>query len=376
MSCYHQMGDKSANLLFEPELKGYAGAILSPVNYDLSQIMALLKRVRKERPDMEMIFDPQIYFPRSDRGKIATWAHFPNDVDTADLSQFSWWANSVDALVNIINEVGPNAVCSPAIVPRVFSDEFYSLMVDVGDDLTEKSPLISVLQTVVIGLDDVSVPARAHEIASIISRAKSERVFLVISSDIIPRREIVDPECLKGVMRLINLLEAGGQQVLVGFCSTDMVLWKAAGATSCATGKFFNLRRFTRSRFEEPLEGGRQLPYWCEEALLAYLRESDVVRVQQAGGFSDASNRNPITPIILKAMNSPEPWLGHSWKHFLWWFSDLESRATPTHVIDVLKRADDLWKHYEINGPLMEERQNDGSWVRQWRRAVMEFSAH
>jgi hypothetical protein len=48
-----------------------------------------------------------------------------------------------------------------------------------------------------------------------------------------------------------------------------MILWKAAGATNCATGKFFNLRRFTISRFEEPdSSGGGQLGYWFEKALL------------------------------------------------------------------------------------------------------------
>lgn len=40
--------------------------------------------------------------------------------------------------------------------------------------------------------------------------------------------------------------------MLVGFASTDVVLWKAAGAKACATGKFANLRRFTTNRFNEP----------------------------------------------------------------------------------------------------------------------------
>jgi len=35
-----------------------------------------------------------------------------------------------------------------------------------------------------------------------------------------------------------------------------MILWKAAGATNCASGKYFNLRRFTLSRLDEPEENG------------------------------------------------------------------------------------------------------------------------
>src|SRR5580704_15281584 len=117
-------------------------------------------------------------------------------------------------------------------------------------------------------------------IASILSRSKATHVYLVFVSLMEPRREINEVEEIKGAMRLIAALREAGLEVTVGFSSSDMVLWKAAGATNCATGKFFNLRRFTRTRFEEPRgQGGGQLPYWFEESLMAFLRQSDVQRV-------------------------------------------------------------------------------------------------
>jgi hypothetical protein len=80
-------------------------------------------------------------------------------------------------------------------------------------------------------------------------------------------------------MKLIAALESSGQRVTVASCSSEMILWKAAGATNCATGKFFNLR-FTISRFEQPdSSGGGQLGYWFQEALLGFLRQSDLLRV-------------------------------------------------------------------------------------------------
>jgi hypothetical protein len=90
------------------------------------------------------------------------------------------------------------------------------------------------------------------EIASILSRSVAETIYLIFVGQTDPRRELSDEEALKGAMRLIASLEGAGLMVIVGFTSSDMVLWKAAGASSCATGKFFNLRRFTSSRFEEP----------------------------------------------------------------------------------------------------------------------------
>lgn len=200
---------------------------------------------------------------------------------------------------------------------------------------------------------------------------RDELPFLLVD----PRQELSDIDSLKGVMRLIHLLERNKQRVLVGFSSTDVVLWKAAGATDCATGKFFNLRRFTKSRFAPPSGGGGQLGYFCEEALLALLRASDVVRVQAAGAFSAATLQNPFTQTILDHIQKGTPWLKFGWRHYLWWFADFERRATPASISQMIKSADDKWKAFDKMPLYMEERANDGSWVRQWLRSDSEFKA-
>jgi len=38
------------------------------------------------------------------------------------------------------------------------------------------------------------------------------------------RRELADPEELKGAMKLIAALESGGQRVTVASCSSEMIL--------------------------------------------------------------------------------------------------------------------------------------------------------
>ncbi|MBK9944326.1 MAG: hypothetical protein IPP13_22220 [Kouleothrix sp.] len=56
MPVYHQMGHQSDNLLLDPELQGYAGAILSPVNYDLNTLVKTVSRYRATG-NYEAIFD-------------------------------------------------------------------------------------------------------------------------------------------------------------------------------------------------------------------------------------------------------------------------------------------------------------------------------
>ncbi|QIN80081.1 hypothetical protein GBA65_17890 [Rubrobacter marinus] len=239
------------------------------------------------------------------------------------------------------------------------------------------------IQTLIVGLADLSVPGRGIEIASIASRTAASEIYIVISGDTLPRRELADTEGLKGAMRLVSALEGAGLPVLMGFTSSDMVLWKAAGASSCATGKFFNLRRFTSSRFEdESAGGGGQLPYWFEESLLAFLREPDITRIRarHPDMLSESSLRNPFGLEILEGLDSGEgrAWLGTSWRQFMYAFADLEHRISQS-TVDVrsfLHRAEQNWRFLDDSSFFMDEMRNDGTWLRTWRIAEAEYRDH
>jgi len=377
MTSYLQMGHHSENLLGEHALSAYSGAILSPVNYDEGETLAQVARVA--RSGFETVFDPQLYYPNSERGKLPDWSYYPSDVDTADMSSWDWWRTVAQQVSDTANKLGVNALATPAIVPRSFTDDYYSLMLAVAQECAARlrsSTVVPVL-TVLSRLDDLATAGRGDTIASIVTGGDIERVFLIFLTDVAPRNEIADVEGLKGGMRLIRSLREAGLGVTVGFSSSDVILWRHAGADSCATGKFFNLRRFTRSRFDPPAEGGGQLPYWFEEGLMAFLRESDVLRVQREGLLSPASVSNPYATDILKAIGSrpTASWLALSWRFYLYGFADLERRLSngQATAAQVLRSADAIWRQLDTKDVLMEERRNDGAWVRAWRRAVTEM---
>jgi hypothetical protein len=382
MSAYHQMGHQSANLVSEVNLAAYGGVITSPVNDSREEMLALCDQHR-ERPGFELIFDPQLYFPASEREKLRQWAHFPDDFETDDTADLRSWVPIANGMATIARDMRMTAVCSPAHIPLAYTDDYYSMMVRVGalTHQTFAGSGIEVMQTVVLSMADLSQRQRAFAVASIASASPCERAYVVIiPSTTTPRVEFDDPESLKGVMRFIYEMEASGIRVVVAYSSTDMVLWKAAGATSCATGKFFNLRRFTGTRFDPPpAGGGGQLPYWIEENLLGFLRQSDLDRVRHEELLSAASLANPYALEILDLLDrSPEaPWLGLGWRQFLYWFSDMESRIT-RHEVDIrtiLRNAEALWQDLNDRAEpmLMEEVRNDGRWLRPWRRAELEY---
>ncbi len=376
MTVYQQMGHDSKNLLEEETLSDYAGAILSPVNYTEEQTQLYMRRLQKPG-NFDFVFDPQFYFPETNRGVLREWAYFPDDVDTADQASLSWWGEHVTNIVATARRLGATFVCSPAIVPRVYSDGFYDTLVQVGEILVDNIADATPVQTILVNLAKLGQPDRAHVIASIVSRTKCPHLYLIFVTDQEPRRELANAAELARAMLLITLLENSGLRVIVGFSSSDMVLWKVAGATSCATGKFFNLRRFTKSRFEEPASGGGQLPYWFEESLLAYLREPDVIRIRHENLLSEASLRNPHSQPILDVIEigQGDAWLALSWRQYMYWFADMERRITlgQVDVRAVLHQVEQRWRLLEDHDVLLEEPRNDGSWIRPWRQSLSDF---
>lgn len=383
MAVYHQIGHHSNNLVTEPDLGEFRGAILSPVNYSPEQTRDFVSSIQA-REGFQTILDPQLYYPRAERGRLPEWGYFPADVETADISSAIWWQGIIDDLVETCEMVHPSAVCSPAFAPGSFANDYFSQITQIGNRLAKalEGTGIRPVQTLLVGMGDLSAPTRPLEIASIVSRTNADEIYLVFIGSTVPRRELSETEEIKGAMRLIAALEKSGMVVTVGFCSTDFVLWKAAGASNFATGKYFNLRRFTKERFDEPTDaGGGQLPYWFEESLMGFLRESDVLRVAAEGLLSPASLGNPFGNQILERIKSvddkPGPWLGLSWRHYLYAFADLERRLDTgeSDVGELLKEAERNWLKLEDANVLMEEPRNDGTtWIRPWRRALLEFA--
>lgn len=376
MTAYHQMGHDSRNLL--GEVSGFGGAIISPVNEIESDVRAMVDTHGSST--FEFIFDPQLYFPRRvDRGQLGKWSYFPSDFDTADMTSEHWWANTLGAIAATAGRVGAKAVCSPApIAASTFTNDYYETMRTLADRLVEPSTQqgLRVLETVIVRIDDLAAPNRAHEIASVVSNTKAAGIYLVLLSDVKPRDELRDVEQLKGGMKLIHLLETSSLPVLVGCASSDVLLWKAAGATSCATGKFANLRRFTPGRFNEQEDGGRQVAYWFEESLLSFLRASDIPRVQPHGLAT--ATTNPFGATILAQLGSDpsKAWVALGWRQYMHWFADVEGRLTSgaTTARALIRAAEQNWQTLEDNDVFMEERTNDGTWLRSWLRAVVEFN--
>lgn len=374
MPAYHQIGHNSENLLAEADLSGFAGAVLSPTNYTEEEIA--LQVAEYQSDSFKCIFDPQLYYPRSERGKLSDWTYFPDTVDTADLSDLSWWSVVLSELADTVERLGVRAVCSPITVPGTYSSGYYAFCGDLAAEFEQiLDDEVELYQTVFVNMEFLEIAQRSFEIASLITRRAPKNIYLVFNMALEQgRKEYRDNRTLTAAMNLVKMLSEAGIRVHVAYVSTELILWKHAGAADCSTGKFFNLRNFSAQRWAPQTGGGGQKPYWVEESLLAHLQADDVARLDALGLLeSRGVSVNPYGQSILNNISSGDAWLGLSWRYFLYWFIDFEQRFESGHIDaeHFLGEVDKAWEEaVDNNGVLMVDRRNDGTWVRHWRIAV------
>lgn len=383
MASYLQFGHDSWNLLEERDIGSYAGLVLSPVNDGPTDVQARLARLGELRDGLEVILDPQMYNPAVEKGKMDQWAYFSADFATADHADAGWWSQRGREVVEQGAQLGVDVVCSPALFPRAFTDDYYSLMVEVADSTKRYADGhgVETMLTAIVSLRDLANPARAMAIASILSRSSCERIYLTfLNEDVPPREPLRDGAGIPTAVHLIRLLSAE-MRVHVAFVSHDLVLWKYAGATDISTGKFMNLRRFSPGRWQEEEPGGRQVAYWNEGPLMARLREADVALLLRQGWFEgrDMSD-NPSEARILQIIRdgSGTPWLKLSWMQYLRWASNMEAvwHGSPAAAEAALDAADRSWGEVvDRRRILFQDRFNNGDHVRAWLNALREGGA-
>ncbi|MDP9966886.1 hypothetical protein J2W37_004616 [Variovorax paradoxus] len=381
MSAYLQLGHESWSLLDEPALSDFKGIVLSPVNDTPEYVEDRLKRLKERRGDYEIILDPQFYNPASNKAKLTQWSFFPSDFETAVGESLDWWAPRAKAVVEEAVNLGFNAVCSPIRIPKIFTSEYYAHAMTVADLTCEfaEDTGVDVLATLIVRMKDLSNPQKAFEIASIMSRGASERVYIIFLDDVPQREPFDDSEALPTAVHLIRLLTGQGLRVHVAFCAHDLVLWKHAGAADISSGKWMNVRRFSPGRWEEEETGGRQVPYWNEGPLFTLLREQDVKRLDRDGWFKNRKfSANPFGAQILEIIRggAGTAWQKLSWLQYLRWTSNAEARfSKPEAAERYLEHADSLWTDLQLKKILLIDRFNDGSWVRIWLNAIREGSS-
>jgi hypothetical protein len=85
-------------------------------------------------------------------------------------------------------------------------------MVSVGNEMCARvaGSGVDAIQTAVVSMPELTAAGRPMAIASILSRSRTNRLYLVLVNQTEPRRELAEIEEIKGAMRLIAALRDSG----------------------------------------------------------------------------------------------------------------------------------------------------------------------
>ena len=382
MAAAMQMGSDTENLIGGEELESYSQIVLSPLNRTPDQLRADVEQFRSA--GAQVVLDTQLYYPKTPRQTLKAHPYFPKDLYTADVSDLKWWTMVNKKIAKYGAELCADIIVSPAVHPKVWTDDYFAVSMQVADDLhAQLAGRAESLACLLVGVKNLADSAAAPRIASIASSTQANGFYVVFVSDVEPRRELHDDAEILGMLTLLHDLGRTEKKVMVAFAGPEMILEKLAGANSVGTGKFFNLRRHTQGRYEEPTKGGGQAGYLFVESLLAFLRTADILRLQGKGyghllteGYSGGIWAQRILEQI--ATDESKATLRLSWRQYLSWFGRMERRlcgaGAPELVKSLLKNAEDNWKLLEDADILMDDRRNDGQWIRPWRQALCAFN--
>lgn len=379
------MGHNTENLVGEADLNLFKGIILSPLNRSPLELHKNIISFRK-KGNYDIVFDPQLYFPRANKGLLKEHPYFPKDFETADYSSLSWWIQLISNLIPYINVLDVDSVCSPIVYAKSWKEDYYKLSVEIKDHLftvlKKISPNKKCFLTIVINVNDLSDPEKIMKTATIVSSTNSDGFYVVFVNDLLPRREIKNTDDLLGMMKFISELKHTGKPIIVTHTASDMILYKYAGADHCATGKYFNLRRFSQSRFNETGEGGNQLPYWFEPNLLGFIRETDLVRIlkEKPEIITSVDFKNKWSSIILNniSLTQPTSWIKYGWRQYLSVFGQIEQKIDFDRNFTelLLHNARNNWSTLNSKNIFMDEKNNDGSWAESWLGVIQEFKKY
>ncbi|MBN2285260.1 MAG: hypothetical protein JXI43_02340 [Tissierellales bacterium] len=252
MDVYHQTGHNSVwNIDSFIEDNAGSGLIFSPVNDSAEKILNISEDVKKVS-----FFDPQLYLPKSLKGKLSSFDYFPSnfrkDFKTSDFNQEKQEIAQRCIDFQIANHF--KYVVIPSRYYEVLPSNFYE---QFEDHLIEpflfyyqslKSPK-KIILTIIVKQEQLMNDLNRDELLNWITGIEGiDGVYLIFENNFLSK-QIKDSAYLNNALILIHSLKTNELNVHIGYTNIEGILYSIAGPDSISMGSYENLRQFNVNRF-------------------------------------------------------------------------------------------------------------------------------
>lgn len=251
------------------ECWGGGTIILSPRDLQPNQLVNL--SVSARRLNGQVLLDPQFYLPHADHQRLQSHKYWNRKYSTIPF----WQGNGLQQQLLELLELNQQLNCAKFILPGLYAsavnDRWLAnqrATITSAQELENNS--LELIATIALSTDATRSSDQIHALLNDAKDWNIKAIYLICEP---PNRQylIDDAGWLANVVDLVAGLRLGGKEVIVGYCSHQMLIASCASASAIASGTWLNVRSFTSEKFHEtePDSDSRHGPpwYYCPQAL-------------------------------------------------------------------------------------------------------------
>lgn len=250
---------------------GGGSVILSPRDLTDTQLVRLGTDL-VGIPGGEVMLDPQFYLPHSNHQKLCNHGYWPKDYATSPF----WQGTALVSLLRELQQLNTDVGCNRFLLPGLFATTIDDDWLETQRAILEGARSIGFNDTLICTIAISADAARdADQVALLIERAESWKspAYYVICEHPNGKYLVDDPNWVANVLDLSAGLKLGGSEVILGYCTHQMLIAGASKVTAIASGTWMNVRSFPPEKFiatyDEEIRQ-RATWYYCPQAFSEY----------------------------------------------------------------------------------------------------------
>lgn len=266
MDFYIQMGHGMQSMC--KELLSYWGGgtvIVSPQNIQPSSLVGFSSSIQKQNGNV--LFDPQLYFPRKYHKNLSRYEYWPQDGVT------NFENGNCDVVITKLaqlnREISSNAFILPSSIEKKVDRRWDATQRSIIDCAKRSAGNLELYHTIALAGEALRDDTQIESIIQFVQQWDVQGVYIVCEH---PERYylVQEPLWMTNLLALTAGIKRQGKKVVIGYASHQMLSLALSKCDAIASGNFLNVRWFQPEHFEttESDEISRRATwYYCPQAL-------------------------------------------------------------------------------------------------------------
>lgn len=330
------------------EAKQVAGVVLSPVNYDYTDLKDLAAKYAELGG--EVLCEPQLYQTHANKPSLPSYPYFKG-LSTIDFTSESQRGALLKKVIDVQRDLGVSTYMAPALWPPTYTPKWIeataAMATEFRDLVRADDKKRQIYAALPLHGEAISDPDIREHILNVMTGVEVDGHYLCLNVPEAHEAHWTDFGSVYGGLAITHALKENGSKVFLCHTNQSAFMFLGAGAESFSSGHFMNLRTFTPSRWEDSDSdgGGPQAPRYYSPRLLNSFRvipELEQLYARRLLGTVATASPH-AAPLFAGGSPGKVVWkLRPSWLHYLWSMNELARSYEPKDSSQRIEYTDDL----------------------------------